>query len=321
MFIGVIAGGLFGGQYRSAEMCVIKWGDNIDQLKIGEPDYDETLPPDSTTSKWIETSGPTQGFVDKDENLYISSYDFSQFKAFKNTGDLIFNYSADDSILLGRYLSKHIVNKFYVDSLGKIFIQLFPPYPALLIVDRLANQIDSISLENVYPTYHIGNFWWGSKDIISIMYSNYTQAIFITYKGDRIIPGGSLMWPVSEEYYYARHVDSTRLRFYKCIHPDTDEVFEYVDTNSISLDSLIFGSSFLGVDDSLYQYVMVGWGSKNRPSVLIYDMKYQLAYKIIPPIYSNKYFRRMGYCVRPDGTVYEFRCLDDGLHVIKWSKQ
>lgn len=71
----------------------------------------------------------------------------------------------------------------------------------------------------------------------------------------------------------------------------------------------------------MYQYVMVGWGNENRPSVLVYNSKYEKVYEIIPPEYTNMYDWRMGYFVRPDGIVYEFRCLDDGLHVIKWSKQ
>jgi hypothetical protein len=53
----VLSSNVIYAEYSPSELCVINWGDNVDQLKIGEPDYDETSPPDSTTSKWIETSG------------------------------------------------------------------------------------------------------------------------------------------------------------------------------------------------------------------------------------------------------------------------
>ena len=311
-------------RYKPAEILFIAWGDSAHQLKIGEPDYIEgdTTPPDPFADGWTETAGPTQGFVDKDENVYVSSYLFSQFKGFNKDGELLFNYSAEESEFWDGEFSGGVVSKFYVDSLGQIYVKFFPPYSYIPVVDRSDKLIARLFPLGETSELKVANFWPNSNDVLTVFMSSYERKINMTYKDDQFFLGGSPSWRARDGYYYyCRYVDSTSLHFYKYSDPDTNGIPPSLDTTTVPLETPVFGSSFLGVDDDLYLYVLVGWGTPERPSILIYNMQYEQVNQIIPPEYNNKYLVRMGYCVRPDGNVYEFRCLDDGLHVIKWSKE
>lgn len=57
--------------------------------------------------------------------------------------------------------------------------------------------------------------------------------------------------------------------------------------------------------------------------VRIYNTKYDIIDEFwFDPVKENRYLMRMeNPLFRHNGNIYEFRFLDDGLHVIRWSKQ
>jgi len=55
--------------------------------------------------------------------------------------------------------------------------------------------------------------------------------------------------------------------------------------------------------------------------IQVYDINYLLKDEFILPQVTNKYYLTLQPFLRSDGNVYEFRCLDDGLHVIRWSRK
>lgn len=62
---------------------------------------------------------------------------------------------------------------------------------------------------------------------------------------------------------------------------------------------------------------------KNDPSTYIYEigLDYKINDQISMPNPSDMYPRTMPPFIDRQGHVYEFRFMDDGLHVIKWTKQ
>jgi hypothetical protein len=52
-----------------------------------------------------------------------------------------------------------------------------------------------------------------------------------------------------------------------------------------------------------------------------FNLGYNLKSKVVFPLAENIYKWFIKPFVSHDGTIYEFRCLDDGLHVVKWTKQ
>jgi len=61
--------------------------------------------------------------------------------------------------------------------------------------------------------------------------------------------------------------------------------------------------------------------SQYNEEVWVYDLEYNLLDIASFPQYESRYDCRLDPFVACDNSIYEFRCLDDGLHVIKWTKQ
>jgi hypothetical protein len=316
----------FTAQYIPDELCMIKWGDATSQLKIVTPfsDYDTSMGPIESlyTDSWTYTDGPTQAIVDKNENIYVFSYGLNQFKGFAKNGNLLFNYSNGESQFWKSEFGYRNISNLYVDSLENIYIIFFPGLWYIGVIDKNEHIVDKLYPMGESANYEIDNFWPGSNDILSVAVHKNSNEVYLKYEKGKFLIGGSADWLAKDgNYYYACYIDTISLRFYKYSNPDSSGIPEVLDTTIISVTSPVFGSDFLGVDDSLYLYVLVGLGSEDRPSVLVYNSKYEQVYQIIPQEYTNKYQWRMGYWLHPNGDVYEFRCLDDGLHVIKWSKR
>ncbi len=125
-------------------------------------------------------------------------------------------------------------------------------------------------------------------------------------------------------YYSAIAPDPHILSFNKYINPDSLGTPSYNEIMDISLkeDSLDYAEILNGGDgSSLFVYVLNNDHDRSHYEVWEYDLAYNLLNKIIFPLANNKYDWAIGPFVSRNGTIYEFRCLDDGLHVVKWVKQ
>jgi hypothetical protein len=309
-------------QYQSTELCVIEWGDNSNQLKIAEPIYeDENETPADSSDDWIEKAGPDEGFVDRNENIYFSSGDFSQFKAFGKDGHLIFDYSSDKNNLFDSLFQINEVGNCYVDSLSHIYLIYSGILDYIPIIDTTGKLLNIISPQGVGSGKKIGRPDFNSDDIIGIYCP---VGGFYTYTKGAFREGGSTGWLAKDGYYYAAGMqDSSTLWFKKYSDPDGSGNPKWEDMQYRHINWIIDGAGGNPtVDDSLYLYVVMGLKSIERRCVMqVYNLKYELVGEIYPEPEVNRYLWHMGFYVRPDGTVYEFRCLDDGLHVIKWSKK
>ncbi len=323
MFIGVIAGGLFGGQYRSAEMCVIPWGDGPQQLYIEEPyrEYSDDINGD--TIGFMETgNGPGTFFVDKNDNIYIQSGSLNYFKAFHSDGSLLVNYSPGNNLFNYGQLFNRGIERFYVDSLCNIYVSgLLQKH--IVIVDTLYKLINRIKPDFVDSSDYIIISNWGSQDMISISAGH---AGCMTYKNGEFKRDGTFYgWLAIDNFYYyvLSNADSVLriVRFNsineRCYAQAYDSVFAF------DMDEII-GCHLLGVTDSMLLCIIYNpYSDSLNNYIRFYDTTGKIIdqFMLLPQLENHYLYYIYEPFFRADGCIFQFLCQDDGLHVIKWSKQ
>jgi hypothetical protein len=79
---------------------------------------------------------------------------------------------------------------------------------------------------------------------------------------------------------------------------------------------------FLGVDESSALFVDIFTGTDEiNEIVLIYDSDFNLVNEITMGEYDNPYLWNISPFLRQDGIIFEFRVLQEGLEIIRWSKE
>jgi hypothetical protein len=307
--------------YAPEEMCVIPWGDSANQLKIGLPNYEDVnFTPADSSDDFVGTAGPSQGVVDKSENCYFTSHHFMQFKGFGRDSHRIFDYSKGEPEYNGE-LFKSAIRNIYVDSMSNIYVVDGTRYDYISIVDTTGHLLEKISPHEPNSGIIIYNFYPNSNDILTIGCKDRT---FYTYQNGEIRDGGNSGWKAIDGYYYtARFEDSAHLTFVKYRDPDIHGVLSDLEETTIAItDNSPYDIEFLGVDNDMNLYLYLIGPRPSDGRVLVYDTAYNLKEEIIFAQERNQYMWYMAPYMRPsDGNIYEFRCLDDGLHVIRWSKK
>ena len=121
--------------YQPEEMCVIPWGDSANQLKIGIPNYEDVnFTPADSNDDFVGTTGPSQGFVDKNENSYLASHDFMQLKGFEAILILSLIIPRETEIYIPIYIRTELT-KIYIDSISRIYVLDGMRYDYVAVVD------------------------------------------------------------------------------------------------------------------------------------------------------------------------------------------
>jgi len=324
-FIGLIVAMLLavlalaaGDKFTPAELFIIQWGEAPDELKICPVAYEDVdgTPEDSTDDMLFPCGGPTYGFVDHKENIYFSSYEFGQFKAFDNFGNLFLDLSRGTSAY-NEEIFASCAFKFAVDSKGFIYFVSFPELRYVPVVDKAG-----VIVNKLYPC--------GESDPVEVdnIYFNYDDVMafscghrgYRTYLDSHFIPSGSAYWGRDGNYYTARQMDSSIVEFKKYGNPDSTGWGQWREVINVDMGEEIYMRDFFGVDDNMLLYIIFD-DTHNNTKIRSYTTEYILRDELVWPHYENRFEWEMAPFLRSDGNVYEFRCLDDGLHVIRWSKQ
>jgi len=311
-----------GSGYGPNELFTIEWGDGPNQLKIGEPAFNDiNQTPDDSTDDYIERQGgPSYGFVDIHENIYFSSYDAFQLKAFDNSDGLIFDYSLGTPGYNREFYSGWL-RDIYVDSLQRIYILGGAKQDYIAVVDTAGHLMEKLNPFGPNSAVVVGGMYFNSEDVLSI---HLIPRTFYTYSKGSFSEGGAMGWKALDGYYYyADYEDSLLIRFIRHETPDiTGAVTNLQETFREYEIPPAASFTFLGVDDAMNIYVYECEREFEKVRVLVFNTAYELIDQIIFPDLGNRYLWYMRPFMRPsDGNVYEFRCLDDGLHVVRWSKE
>jgi hypothetical protein len=307
--------------YDASELFAIPWGDSTTQLKIAIPTYeDENETPIDTTDDFISTGGPDEGFVDHNENIYFSSYYFLQLKAFHKDGGLICDYSKGSNDYDPEFY-RGWLRKIYVDSLSRIYILGGADQNYITVVDAMRHILEKLTPFGENSGIAAEGIYFNSADVLTLYFKNHQ---YYTYSKSTYDTGGAAGWKaIDGNYYNAGLEDSLSIRLIKYKEPNISGIPTHLDEIITSTsDFTAYFIDFLGVDDKMNIYVFLSGDDPADSRILIYDNSFNLIDKMVLPKIDNKYQWYMAPFMRPsDGNIYEFRCQDNGLHVIRWIKQ
>jgi len=301
---------------------VIPWGDSAQQLRIGQPNREdvELTPEDTTDDFYFNSNGPNQGFVDLNDNFYFSSYGFAYLKGFNSDGELIIDFSNENQTH-NREFYKSGISKFYIDNNDLLYFLGFPTVDYVPLVDQEYNLVSKLHPYGDDSGVDVINFYRSANDVLSFYLSDGTR---YTYVDGDFYDGGAMGWKaVDGIYYFANMRDSSTIRFIRYENPDLYGNPENLEEYLIPLENInISYCEFLGMDEDLNSYVdVITTADENNEVVLVYDSNYELVEEITPAGISLHYYWIIAPFLRQDGILFEFRVLEEGLGIIRWSKE
>jgi len=306
-------------QYTATEISFIEWGDAAEQLKICEP-FIEYDPADSQEVMSWPCGGPNHKFVDKNENFYFGLSYFHEFKAFRSDGSLLLDYSVESPTYNPEFYRESVA-QFYVDSLCRIYLMGSKRYDYVAMVDTMGNLSAKLTPYGEGSGNRLVNFYLNSDNRLLFKIHHDGQTTLYTCKDQQFTPGGCRWWAIDGNCYWVRKIGSSTIEFKK--YGDRDSLGEVGWQEIITRQSPIemFNASFLGVDDDLRLYVQIVALNGPEERILVYDTAYEIESQIILPIPENRYEWHLIPFMRHDGNVYEFRCLDNGMHIYRWVRE
>jgi hypothetical protein len=306
----------------STELFVIGWGDGADEfIAYGAHDIDPGTPDDSTDDYFETGSGPSTAFVDKNKNIIITNSQHGQWKGFNSDGDLIFDFSKS-STGYKEWMWSGDLNEIYIDDSKHIYTITFWPEPHIFKIDFGNATIDTLKI---------------TKGITSGGYSdiNYTYdggiMIFgdgfgwITYSDGLFKSGGS--WGVKlidGRYYSATFEEPDEIIIYSEIDPNIMGIGSDRDSATVILgvDNVVWVELLNSMEPTHLYFTVYYYTEYSYYEIWIYDFGYNLVEKILPPAEDSYYWSATPKpFIMANGDIYEFRCLEDGMHVILWSRE
>jgi|GEM_PF-1122266 hypothetical protein len=311
--------------YIETSSIIIPWGNSPDQLKFSEPTFNINSP-DSSDMYVEHGRGPNKSFVDNNNNIILSSYDFREIKGFMQSGELLFSFTKDD---LGNFdeICGEQPSQIYVDSQLHLYILSFPEYPYISVVDYEGKLV-----EKIYPFADtintlINSMNWSPDGHV---YFNSQNNGWVAYYNGVLTRSGCLGTLASNGFFYTAYHDED--------YPHTLFIGKFADVDSFGNPGYKYVKSIelnMGVCDTLYYADEIPGGDGSKVYVLAvidscetgynmiweYDLDFNLLDQLRFPSDEDPYIDSPGPFIGSDGSIYEFRALDDGLHVIKWTKQ
>jgi hypothetical protein len=356
LIILIIAMGSAYAKYKVTEVLVIPWGDDPNQLAIQAARLDSESLPDTIP---IDGAGPTKGFVDRQGNIFIGSDNLNYLKGFDDAGGVIIDLEAgaavdsnqfdstndaysdsanDDST--DNYPSENIqpspaigdiyhingLYTFYVDTNSHIYIEGMFGCSYIPVVDFTGKIIDRIGTPNSESGAVVSNLKWSSDDILTFIDGNTYE--YYTYRDGEVNQTDDGDWLAKDHFYYYVGAPSDTALFFS---RDGDATYDdsYADSIVYSeklMDVTGIFPALLGVSDDFKVFVLfppVEGAADDKQIVRVYDRDFQQIDEfVIPRQMPNKYgWKFMDLFMRPmDGSVYDFRVKNDGLHIMRWTK-
>jgi hypothetical protein len=307
-------------EYDSDEYIVIQWGEGFSELKITPPTINGII--SDTTDYDIEPGdGPTEIFIDKLGNIIVGSYNFRQVKGFDVNGNLLFNFSPNESPTDPDICRGQPCN-LYVDTLLHLYTTSFPEVPFIPVISYAGTL-----LQKLYPfndsSATISLMTWSTSGDLTFFCKEHG---FETYSGGQFTQGGSPCFLANDGYYYASYKDeiTEKFTFGKYFNPDKWGNFDstYTFETSIPADSFYSAELLTGGDGNLlYSFVDFNRDTSQLFGIFIFDLNYKIVAEIDMAQPEGIYDLIITPFISKDGSLYEFRVRDDGLHVIKWTKE
>jgi hypothetical protein len=285
------------------------------------PYYEDVFnTPEDSSDDWVELAGPNRNFVDKNENIYVSSFRLKQLKSFGKDGHLIFDYSKG-AVGYDSEIFEAGVRQIFVDTMCHLYVAHADRHDYVAMLDTSGHLLARLSPHGQGSGIMVINIYRNSDDILSFYLEDNT---FYSFSHGIFQPNGATSWMARDGFYYTGYQrDSTAIVIIKLKNPDLNGNASLESKSTLEITgAFIWYSEFLGVDDESQLYHFVDQYGPDARKVFIFDEQLEQVDQVEFPLQLNRYHWEMRPFMRPsDGNIYEFRCLDDGLHVIRWSKE
>jgi hypothetical protein len=310
-----------GAVYQPNEIYLISWGTSSTNLKSIESSNEYVFQGGENYSRFRWPGiGPTQIFLDKDENIFINSSTYPYFKAFRPNGSLLMDLSPEIIGDVNEYYTSQIEH-FYLDSLDYLYFASYPPKPYITKLDTLGSIIGYLSPFDSTLGIPAENINYSLNDVLGITFGD--SGIFM-YEGGQFYRNGSSLWKGIDNRLYGAYMRgfqqlSTQLVIYSGINPVNDKLTSEIESE-IAISDSAYSAHIAATDINGNIFITLGLKSKYHKLIELNNKNQVVDSIIFPPIDTTIYIGIRPF-ISPSGNIYEFRCLDDGLHVIRWSKK
>lgn len=305
-------------EFIPTELFTIGWGDGADQLKF-RPRKITYHDPGGVAPGYDEDpgSGPSDVFVDKEENFIFYSFDNGQIKGYNNQGKVIFDFSYWQPDYTPDFYHNNI-NGVYVDSLLRLYIvddREFVP-----VIDYDGNLLDklypfapdlSVPILSMYPKCNGDICFYGKNRGL------------VTYSNGEFRPGGTPGFMASNGHFYTVWSYTLHgLEFNEYQNPDTAGRAEIREFTAVKYpDEIIYEAGVYSGGDGSNLYVAVTPDTTGGGEIWELDLDFNIIDKFTHNVWTEEEVWGISPFIHSNGNIYRFRCLEDGVHVIKWTKQ
>jgi hypothetical protein len=307
--------------YAPEEIYLIKWGTSPTNLKSIESSNEYVFQGGENYSRFRWPGiGPTQIFLDKAENIFINSSTYPYFKSFKPNGSLLMDLSPEIIGNINDYYTSQIEH-FYLDSLDYLYFASYPPKPYIIKLDTLGIIVGHLSPFDSTLGIPAENISYSLNDVLGITFGD--SGIFM-YERGQFYRNGSSAWKGIDNRFYGAHMRgfqqlSTQLVIYSGINPVNDKLTSEMESEILLGDSA-YSAHLRATDIQGNLFITLGLKAKYSKLIELNNNNKIIDSIIFPPI-DTTYFMGIPPFISPNGNIYEFRYLDDGLHVIRWSRK
>jgi len=302
------------GGWESTELCVIGWGIEPNQL-----DFSPGGPVGPAGSFEEPTAGPSRAIVDIEENIIVCSFQLFQLKGFTNTGDLIFDFSiygADFDPEMYYELPENI----YVDSLLRLYVQSDPGTRYVPVIEYSGEIVDKIRPFSQDSDAYINYMDWGPNGTLFFFNREYG---WVTYSDGQSQVGGSTCFLAANgSFYTVTKKSANSLEFKKFENPDSGTLAETRELTEVPIEAdTLVAAGLINGGDGHSLFVVLAINDFSHSEIWQFDLEYNMVDKLI--LTNEEPYEGMGLSpfIRNDGNIYQFLFSEDGLHVVRWSRE
>lgn len=299
--------GIARSEYISEELYVLPWGwDNDQQLPYAVEDDGNAF-------------GPYKRAADPEGNIYLA-FPYRDFRKYDATGKIVFRKEIK-------------IYRFAVDDSQNVYFTKLDPdqLHILRIIDKVGNlkeggtnfQVDNKSQKISWILNRNGKIFLGNLDYTADIEDSHLN-IVTTQLSDPMDSKGVF-------YYSAttiRRSNKEQMKSYGQQYVDLVLFHlangEIIQKDTVSVNICRFpqqGAEVTEVDSSDNIYVWIYYGLDLSIDFVVLDSTFKVTDRIELVAISQSMGLWLRPYVLPDGTIYEFRDLKDGLHVIRWTKK
>jgi hypothetical protein len=301
-------------------------GWQADELTVIERGYDEAtiaFSPSGTVGgpgTFEEPAeAPHMAIIDKDENIIIISAQTYQFKGFNSQGQLLFDFSSGIAGYNPELFDESPM-AVYVDSLSRLYLQTdfaLSYVPVISYAGELLNKIQPFRQDS---TALIEAMNWAPDGTIFLFNRTYG---WVTYSNGISTSGGTTGFKANNgSYYTVRKKTATSVEFKRYENPDSTGLAESRTLTEvpIAVDTLV-GAGLLNGGDGNSLYVILAINDFFQNQIWQFDLNYNVMDSLTLTNEEAYGDLRINPYIRSDGRIYEFLFREDGLHVIRWTKE